>query len=1187
MNSFIQPLTEYSVISDLKGDIMGRKLPVRVTGCIDAQKSNLIAAVSSNVKRRLIIAENDQKAREIAADYSLYDRNVMYYPAKDVIFFSADIRGNTIVSERLKVIKRLLSGNPITVVTEISAGMDKLSSPERIKSRIIHIDGESEIDIDELAAELVANGYTREALTENPGQFAIRGGIIDIFPVTDENPVRIELWGDSIDCIKSFDATSQRSIENIDSVDIFPAAEIVLSEFERTEGLKKIEKDADRLAKKFTSAENFDAATQLRRTVREFGENLEYLGGNVGVESYIDYFTKDIATFFSYFDNEDSVIFLDEPQRLNETAKAVETEFAESMKGRLEKGYIVPGQAKAIIESKALMAQLAMMDCVLMSTMEYRFQEIPVKKTYSLNVISTPSYAGNFEMLVGDLLKWKKRKYRIILVAASKSRAVRLAEDLREREITAFFSDDEEHILKPTEVMIVSGALQKGFEYPLLSFAVISEIDLFGAKKTKKKNRVKYDGDRIKSLSDLNVGDYVVHENYGVGIYRGIEKIEINNVIKDYINVEYADGGTLHVLATSTGMLQKFAGGDTAKAPKLNRLDSGEWKKTKTKVQSAVCQIAGELVKLYALRQASSGHVFDKDNEWQKQFEDSFPFEETEDQLKAIEDTKRDMESPRIMDRLVCGDVGFGKTEIAIRAAFKAVQDSMQVAVLVPTTILAQQHYNTFTQRMHDFPVHIEMISRFRTAAEQKKIIADTKAGRIDILIGTHRILSKDVDFKKLGLLIVDEEQRFGVTHKEKIKQMRGNVDVLTLTATPIPRTLHMSLSGIRDMSVLDEPPVDRLPIQTFVMEHNDEIIREAINREMARGGQVYYVNSRIAGIDDVAQNIQSLVPEANVVYAHGRMSEHDLESIMFSFVNGDIDVLVSTTIIETGLDISNVNTIIIDDADRFGLSQLYQLRGRVGRSNRTAYAFMMYRRDKILKEEAKKRLEAIKEFTELGSGIKIAMRDLEIRGAGNLLGAEQSGHMEAVGYDLYCKMLNQAVRTLKLGEDEAEVYNTSIDLDMDAYIPPTYIRNELQKLDMYKRIATIDTEEAMMDIEEELTDRYGELPPSVMNLIKIALLKAQGHEVYVTSIVQKHRLVKIDFYEKAKLDVAQFPALLDSYGDALRMIPGKVPRFELTLRGERGNASKAIPEQSVLDQIGELFTRLHGLLPASAQLHE
>ena len=1178
MNAFLQPLTEYSNIQDLKGDITGGKLPVRVTGCIDAQKSNLIAAVSANIEKKLIIAENEMKAREIASDYSMYDRNVMLYPARDIIFFSADVRGNAISAERLKVIKKLLSDEPVTVVTEISAGMDKLSSPERIKSRIIHIDMNSSVNQENLAKELVSNGYTREGLAENPGQFAVRGGIIDIFPITEENPVRIELWGDEIDSIRWFDATSQRSVENITEIDIFPAAEIVLSDFERTAGMDKIRKEAEKTEKKLEKDGSRDAARQLKRTVREFCENLEYLGGNVGIDSYIDYFTKDTATFFSFFKNDESVVFLDEPQRLTENAKAVETEYCDSMKGRLGKGYILPGQISAIIGAKELFAGLAEADCVCLSTLDYKFNEIPVRKTYSLSVTSTPSYAGNFEMLVGDLEKWKKQKYRIILVAGSKSRAVHLSETLRERELNAYFCEDMEHELKESEVMVVSGALQRGFDYPFLKFAVISEADVFGYQKTKKKRKPKYDGDRVKSLSDLNVGDYVVHENYGVGIYRGIEKIEVNNVIKDYLNIEYAGGGTLHVLATATGMLQKFAGSDAAKTPKLNSLDSGEWKKTKTKVQGAVREIAGELVKLYALRQASKGHVFDRDNEFQREFEESFPFEETDDQLKAIEDTKRDMESPKIMDRLVCGDVGFGKTEIAIRAAFKAIQDGMQVAVLVPTTILAQQHYNTFTQRMQNYAINIEMISRFKTATEQKKIIERAKSGVVDILIGTHRILSKDVSFKKLGLLIVDEEQRFGVSHKEKIKQMKGNVDVLTLTATPIPRTLHMSLSGIRDMSVLDEPPVDRLPIQTFVLEHNEEIIREAICRELARNGQVYYVNNRVAGIDDVAAGIQELVPDANVVYAHGRMDERELESIMFSFVNGEIDVLVSTTIIETGLDIPNVNTIIIDDADRFGLSQLYQLRGRVGRSNRTAYAFMMYRRDKILREEAEKRLEAIKEFTELGSGIKIAMRDLEIRGAGNLLGAEQSGHMEAVGYDLYCKMLNQAVKTLKFGEEESELYNTVIDLDMDAYIPSTYIRNELQKLDMYKRIAAIDSDELLMDMQEELTDRYGEIPAPVSNLINIALLKAKGHAVYVTSISHKQKLVKIDFYEKAGLNAARIPELLTEYNGSLKMIPGRVPKFELTLKGERGKNGPVEPE-SVLEQIGALFDRMRDIL--------
>jgi transcription-repair coupling factor (superfamily II helicase) len=557
---------------------------------------------------------------------------------------------------------------------------------------------------------------------------------------------------------------------------------------------------------------------------------------------------------------------------------------------------------------------------------------------------------------------------------------------------------------------------------------------------------------------------------------------------------------------------------------------------------------------LFPICREKKGFQFGPDTVWQKEFEEEFPYEETEDQLNAIEATKRDMESTGIMDRLVCGDVGYGKTEIAIRAAFKAVSDGKQVVFLVPTTILAQQHYNTLVQRMKDFPVSVDVLSRFRSAAEQKKTLERLRKGSLDIIVGTHRVLSADVKFKNLGLLIVDEEQRFGVTHKEKIKQMKKDIDVLTLTATPIPRTLHMSLVGIRDMSVLDEPPVDRLPIQTYVLEHNDEIIREAISRELARNGQVYYVYNRVNGIDEVAANVAKLVPEANVAFAHGQMNERTLEKIMFDFISGEIDVLVSTTIIETGLDISNVNTMIIDDADRLGLSQLYQLRGRVGRSNRTAYAFLMYRRDKMLKEIAEKRLHAIKEFTELGSGFKIAMRDLEIRGAGNLLGAEQSGHMEAVGYDLYCKMLNDAVKSMKGEVTEEEAFETTVDMDMDAYIPATYIKNEIHKLDIYKRIAEIENEEEMMDMQEELTDRFGDMPSAVNNLLNIALIKSICHSLYITGLVHKDNEVKLMMYPKARLAVEKFSELLTKYQNSLKLIPQATPYFVYRLpAGQKG----------------------------------
>ena len=675
--------------------------------------------------------------------------------------------------------------------------------------------------------------------------------------------------------------------------------------------------------------------------------------------------------------------------------------------------------------------------------------------------------------------------------------------------------------------MTFYGRMLKGFEYPLIKFVVIAESDIFGAEK-KKKKRKKYEGQKIRDFAELKVGDYVVHENHGLGIYKGIEKVEIEKVVKDYIKIEYRDGGNLYILATGLDVIQKYASANGGK-PKLNKLGTQEWNRTKSKVKGAVAEIAKDLVELYAIRQQKEGFVYGKDTVWQQEFEELFPYEETEDQLLAIADTKADMESAKIMDRLICGDVGYGKTEIAIRAAFKAVQEGKQVVYLVPTTILAQQHYNTFVQRMKDFPVRVDLLSRFRTGTEQKKTVEDLKKGFVDIVIGTHRVLSKDVIYKDLGLLIIDEEQRFGVAHKEKIKKMKENVDVLTLTATPIPRTLHMSLIGIRDMSVLEEAPEDRLPIQTYVMEYNEEMVREAVMRELSRNGQVYYVYNRVNNIADVASRIAGLVPEANVAFAHGQMKEHELERIMYDFIDGSIDVLVSTTIIETGLDISNVNTMIIHDADNMGLSQLYQLRGRVGRSNRTAYAFLMYRRNKMLREVAEKRLEAIREFTDLGSGFKIAMRDLEIRGAGNLLGAKQHGHMQAVGYDMYCKMLNEAVKNLK-GIQTKEDFNTSVDLDVDAFIPPSYIVNEFQKLDIYKRIAGIENGNESEDMKEELLDRFGEIPKSVDNLLRIALIRVKAHKLYMPEVKGKNEEIRFLFNRDAGIQVENIPKLLKKY---------------------------------------------------------
>ena len=873
------------------------------------------------------------------------------------------------------------------------------------------------------------------------------------------------------------------------------------------------------------------------------------------------------CSFYDYFPREQTLFFLDEPVRLEEKGRVVETEFREGMTARLEKGYILPGQMDVLFSASSVFAGLMTKRTLMLSTIAQRVKELTAKARFSVTVKSINPYNSNFEILVKELKTWKTAKYRVILVCRSSTRAERLAGDLREYDLSAFCTEDMNRVVQPGEIMIVHGNLHRGMEYPLIKFAIVAESDIFGEEKKKKRRKKLYEGEKVKSFMDLSIGDYVVHENHGLGVYKGIEKVEVDGVAKDYIKIEYDGGGNLYILATQLDLIQKYAGAD-AKKPKLNKLGGQEWHRTKSKVHTAVKELAQDLIKLYAARESKKGFAYGADTVWQREFEEMFPFAETDDQLRAIADTKADMESTKIMDRLICGDVGYGKTEIAIRAAFKAVQEGKQVVLLVPTTILAQQHYNTFVQRMKDYPVAVDLLCRFRTKAQQEKTLHELKRGMVDIVIGTHRVLSKDVEFKDLGLLIVDEEQRFGVGHKEKIKKMKETVDVLTLTATPIPRTLHMSLVGIRDMSVLEEPPMDRLPIQTYVLEYNEEMVREAINRELSRGGQVYYVFNRVNGIAEMALAISKLVPDAEVAFAHGQMSERELEKIMYSFINGEIDVLVSTTIIETGLDIANVNTMIIHDADKLGLSQLYQLRGRVGRSNRTAYAFLMYRRNTVLREIAEKRLSAIREFTELGSGFKIAMRDLEIRGAGNLLGEQQSGHMEAVGYDLYCKMLAQAVKEQR-GEDVEETYETMVDLDMDAYIPATYIRNEFQKLEIYKRIAAISNEEEYEEMADELMDRYGELPRAAKNLLNIALIKALAHAAGIAGLIHRNNETKIYMYPKANVAGERIDGLLKKYRNAMRFAIGEVPA---SLRKNNSGMERMMPQFSVKTKNGPGF---------------
>ena len=879
------------------------------------------------------------------------------------------------------------------------------------------------------------------------------------------------------------------------------------------------------------------------------------------------------VSFLDYFSAEDTILYLDEPVRLLEKGEAVESEFVEAQARRMESGYQVSDEEMLLYHARDIAKKMNRYSCVGLCALEARCSDLKIRGKYSLETKSVNPYNNSFEMLTRDLKRLKREGYRVVLLSGSRTRAKRLAEDLRDYNLSSFYSDEMDREVEPGQIMTAYGHVAEGYEYPLLKFEVISETDIFGKVKKKKKRRT-YEGRKIQSFSELKVGDYVVHENHGIGIYQGIEKIEVDKVAKDYMKISYAQGGNLYIPATQLDLIQKYANAD-AKKPRLNRLGTQEWTKTRTRVRGAVREIARDLVALYAARQEEEGYVYGPDTVWQKEFEEMFPFEETEDQLMAIEAVKQDMESRKIMDRLICGDVGYGKTEIAIRAAFKAVQENKQVVYLVPTTILAQQHYNTFVQRMKEFPVRVDLMCRFRTTAQQKKTIEDTKRGLVDIIIGTHRVLSDDLKYKDLGLLIIDEEQRFGVQHKEKIKKLKENVDVLTLTATPIPRTLHMSLIGIRDMSVLEEAPEERMPIQTYVMEYNDEMVREAIERECARQGQVYYVYNRVEDIAELTARIQRLVPDVTVAFAHGQMREHELEKIMYAFINREIDVLVSTTIIETGLDIPNVNTMIIHDADRLGLSQLYQLRGRVGRSSRMAYAFLLYRKDKLLKEVAEKRLSAIREFTDLGSGFRIAMRDLEIRGAGNLLGAEQHGHMEAVGYDLYCKMLNEAVKHLKGETEEEETFTTTIDLDVDAYIPDTYIPNEYQKLDVYKRIAAIENEEEMEDMLEELIDRFGDIPRKVQQLLHIAGLKARAHRAYVTAVEQKGSQYVFTMYERAKVNPLKIPDMLSSYRGDLAFRAEEPPSFVYEKKG----GSRKAKEEDALEVVKKVLISLEGLL--------
>ncbi len=1143
MLAFEQPVLELAELAEMKALLREKTGVIQLSGCIDAQKGQMIKTLGEGFRCKLVLSGDMVSAQRLQENYKFYEKKTYLFPARDMMFYQSDMQGNSLTSQRLEVIRGILSGEECTIFTTVDALMERLIPLEEFLHAGITLRVGEEGNLAGIRKKLVKAGYHSNYQVELPGQFAFRGGILDIYPMVSEVPYRVEFWGDEVDSIRSFDVESQRSIENHQEITIFPAQEVLIDEMRELEGKKKIEKEYKSRETKLRKEMKTEEAARLRRQVMEFLEEMGETRDAGALPVFLTYYFEEMVSLLDYLPQEERILFLDEPARISESAKAAEKEFKDGMERRYEKGYILPKQRKILRSFKEVREQIRMEHCAALCGLDQMLREWKCQDRFSIQVKSINSYNHSMELLKKDLMKFKKQKYRVILLSPSHSRAKRMAEELLADGLNSFYTEQENHEIKPGEVMVFYGKLARGFEYPAIKYAVITEMDIFGAVQKKKSRRSKAEGQRIQSFTELSVGDYVVHEENGLGRYKGLERVEVDHVTKDYLLIEYGDGGRLYVPVTQLENIQKYAGADTEKPPKLHDLGGKEWKKTRGKVQKAVEEVAKDLVELYAVRQKESGFPYGPDTVWQKEFEEMFPFEETQDQLEAIEATKRDMESTKIMDRLICGDVGFGKTEIAIRAAFKAIQEGKQVAYLVPTTILAQQHYTNFVERMKDYPVVVGLLCRFRTPKQQKDLLQDLKHGMADIVIGTHRLLSKDVEFKDLGLLIIDEEQRFGVRHKEKIKQMKKNVDVLTLTATPIPRTLHMSLIGIRDMSVLEEPPVDRLPIQTFVMEYDDEMVREAVNRELSRGGQVYYIYNRVSTIEEVTFHLRELLPEAVIEYAHGQMSQRELENVMYEFINGEIDVLVSTTIIETGMDIPNVNTMIIQGAERLGLSQLHQLRGRVGRSNRMAYAFLMYQKDRMIPEVAEKRLQAIKEFTQLGSGIRIAMKDLEIRGAGNLLGESQSGHMQAVGYELYCKMLNEAVRRYK-GEDVIEQKEIRIEVNVSAFLPETYIPNEFQRLDLYKRIAGIYNDEEYDDLLEELIDRFGDLPSEAENLMWVAKLKNIARKAEIIEIRQRPAELVFTMHGNADVMVEKLPELLQQYHGRLKFVSSKAPMF-------------------------------------------
>ncbi|MEG2323905.1 MAG: transcription-repair coupling factor [Anaerovoracaceae bacterium] len=1103
---------------------MTAKGMINITGASESRVAPIMAQINREEKKgqSLVVVSSFIRAKRLAVDLSFFmDKNIYVLPPEEEGFLRYEAKNHDLLLQRLKILKAVATGEDCVVVAPATGAIKKLPPCKTFQESSITLTRGEEINLEEVKEKLTLIGYEREPLVDGKGQFSLRGSILDIFTADGNVPYRVELFDTEIDSIRSFDPDTQRSIENLKSISIYQAEQILKDDLIFQRAVGKIKQGYSGQIKKFTKEGATEEELKRGENLKERRDQLVEFAENAmnlqHLENYLYYFYEETEYIWDYM--KDPLIMVDDPGRVYENLEVRDKETAEDFKILLERGQAVPTDLKNFSNKNDYLSMYNMETVYLFTPFQKRIKGVE-SLTEIRNVVSRPtlSFNGKMDLLESEIKSYLKNNYKITLVCANEERVANMKDFLQRAGLES-------------RVWVKLGVLTGGIDFPEEKQCYIWDGDIFGTpqKKKRRKKSGSNMGQAIKSFADMQKGDYVVHENHGIGKFIGMEQLTVQDVKKDYLKLKYGGADFLYVPVEQMDIIQKYVGAD-AGSPKLNKLSGSDWKTTKAKAKASIANMAKELMEVSAARQIEKGHSFSEDTPWQGEFEDGFPYTETDDQLRSVEEIKKDMEKDIAMDRLLCGDVGFGKTEVAARAMFKCAADGKQVALLVPTTILANQHYYTLKERFEKFPFKVEMLSRFRSEAQQKKVIDGMRKGSIDVVVGTHRILSKDIKFKDLGLLVIDEEQRFGVQHKEVIKQIKKNVDVLTLSATPIPRTLHMSLVGVKDMSLIEEPPEERYPVQTYVMEQEDMLIQEAISKELDRGGQVFVVFNRVKGINKIAGKIESLVPEAKVAIGHGQMNEHHLENIIMGFIDGETNVLVSTTIIESGIDISNVNTIIIIDADRFGLSQLYQLRGRVGRSNKMAYAYLMFKKDKSLSEIAEKRLRAIKEFTEFGAGFKVAMRDLEIRGAGNLLGTEQHGHMMSIGYELYCKLVDDAVRALGGEIVNPDREEASIELNITALIPDRYIPDEVIKLQMYKKIAAISTQADEEELVDELIDRFGDIPRDTNNLITVSRIRALAEKLCITRIHQEGNKIIFNFAPENTLKAKALAQLSGKY---------------------------------------------------------